>query len=64
MTENLKMFGRYALAIGVSYALGKGWINQAQGDQITSIMIELAALAVSFSPAIYAALKIDNAPKT
>lgn len=64
MNDNLKMFGRYGIAIAISYALGKGWINQAQGDQITGIVIEIAALAASFSPAIYAALKIDNAPKT
>lgn len=63
VSDNLKMFGRYAIAIGVSYATAKGWIKPAAGDLITQFLIEAGALALAFLPAIYAAVKVDNAPK-
>jgi hypothetical protein len=62
--DNLKMFGRYAIAIGVSYATAKGWISAPAGDAMTKLLVELGAVAISFGPAVYAAMKVDNAPKT
>lgn len=64
MSNELKMFGRYALAIGVSYAIGRGWITPSAGDVITRLAIEVAGLAIAFGPALYAAMKVDNTPKT
>jgi hypothetical protein len=62
--DNLKMFGRYAIAIGVSYATAKGWISASGGDALTKLLVELGAVAIAFGPAVYAAMKVDNAPKT
>lgn len=62
MNSNMKMFGRYALAIGVSYAVAKGWITPGGGDAITTLIVELIGVVVAFGPAAYAALRIDNSP--
>lgn len=64
MTDNLKMFGRYALAVGVTYAAAKGWITPAGGEAITSLVVELVGVLIAFGPAAYAALKVNNAPKS
>lgn len=63
MSNNLKMLGRYALAIGVSYAVGARWMTPEAGDLMTRFLIELAGLAIAFGPALYAAMKVNNAPR-
>lgn len=63
MSDNLKMFGRYAIATGVSYAAGKGWITPGQAAPVTQLVLEMAALLASFGPAIYAARNVSNKPK-
>lgn len=64
MSNNLKMFGRYGLAVAVSYATAKGWLTPTAGDLVTNLAIEVVGLGVAFGPAIYAAMKVDNTPKT
>lgn len=64
MSDNTKMFGRYALAIGLSYATAKGWITPAGSDAIKTLVVELVGVLVAFGPAAYAAIKVDNTPKT
>ena len=63
MTNNLKMFARYALAMGITYATAKGWISPKAGDAITTLVVEIAGVLIAFGPAVYAALKVDNSPK-
>lgn len=63
MNDTFKMFGRYALAIGVSFAVGRGWITPEGGSAITDLAIQIAGLLAAFGPAIYAGMKIENKPK-
>lgn len=62
MSNNLKMFGRYGLAIAITYATAKGWIKPGAGDVITDFVMEAGALLAAFGPALYAAMKVDNTP--
>ena len=64
MSNNLKMFGRYALAIGLTYATAKGWITPGGSEAISTLVSELIGVLVAFGPAAYAALNVDNAPKS
>jgi len=64
MNDNLKMFFRYGVAVGVSYAVAKGWITPTAGEQFTQSIVELGGILVAFIPAIYAAMKVSNQPKT
>lgn len=63
-SDNLKMFGRYGLAIAVSYATAKGMLTPVAADVLTQAIIELGGILFASLPAFYAAQKIDNAPKT
>lgn len=63
MNNELKMVGRYALAIAISFAAGKGWITPSQGTAVTNLVVELAGVVIAFAPAVYAAFKVDNTPK-
>jgi hypothetical protein len=63
MSDNLKMFGRYGLAVAVSFAVGKGWITPEQSETVTNIVIQLAGIAIAFAPAAWAAAFVDNKPK-
>ena len=63
MNDNLKMFLRYGLAIGVSFAVAKGWITPETGEGVTKSIIEIVGVLVSFAPALYAAIMIRNTPK-
>ncbi len=62
--DTTKMFLRYAIAIGISFAVGRGWISEAAGGTISQIAEQVLGLLVAFSPALYAAAKIDNSRKT
>lgn len=64
MEDNLKMFGRYAIAVVVAFAVGKGWLTSVTGDLINQVVIQVIGLLVAMLPATYAAAKIDNTPKT
>ena len=64
MTNEMKMFGRYAITGAVAYAAGKGWISAGAAAPVTNFLLEFAALAISALPPIYAAWKVNNAPKT
>jgi hypothetical protein len=63
VSDNLKMFGRYALTIGLTYATAKGWITPTGSEAISNLIIELVGVLIAFGPAAYAALKVDNTPK-
>lgn len=64
MSDNLKMFLRYGLAVAISFVVGKGWLTPEQGNVVTDLVIQITGLVVSMFPAVYAAINIDNSPKT
>lgn len=61
--DNLKMFGRYGISIAIGYLVGAGKLTPEAGDTLTKFLIELGGLLIASGPAIYAALKVNNAPK-
>ena len=61
--DTLKMFVRYAIAIAISFATARGWISDAAGGTISQVAEQLLGLLVAFTPAFYAAAKIDNSRK-
>jgi hypothetical protein len=63
VSDNLKMFGRYAIAIAVGWLVGSGKVSPEAGDLLTRFLIEGAGLLIAFVPAIYAAQNVDNSPK-
>lgn len=63
MSNNVKMFGRYGIAIGVGYIVGRGALTPEAGDLLTKFLIEAFGLLVASLPAIYAANNVDNSPK-
>ncbi|MCC6775618.1 MAG: hypothetical protein IT537_03120 [Hyphomicrobiales bacterium] len=63
MNDNLKMAGRYAIAIGVSFAVGRGWITPDMGGAVSNLLVEMGGVLIAFGPAVYAAWKVNNAPK-
>jgi hypothetical protein len=62
MSDNVKMFARYGLAILIGWLVGAGKITPEQGDTYTKLAIELVGILAAFAPALYAAKKIDNGP--
>lgn len=62
--DNLKMFGRYGIAIVVGYLVGTGKLTPEAGDTMSKALIDLGGLLIAALPAIYAAMKVNNAPKT
>jgi hypothetical protein len=62
--DNIKMFARYALAIAVSFAAGKGYISGEQADLVSNFLKEAGAVIFAFAPALYAAFKVNNKPVT
>lgn len=61
--DNLNMFGRYAVAVAISFAVGRGWLTEAAGGAVGDFAVQLLGLIVAFAPAVYASVRIDNAPK-
>lgn len=61
--DNVKMFGRYAISIGVSYAVAKGWVTPSGSSAVTALLIEVGGAILALGPAAWAAIKVDNAPK-
>jgi hypothetical protein len=64
VSDNMKMFGRYGIAIAVGWLVGAGKITPEAGDLLTRFLIEGAGLLIAFVPAIYAAQNVDNSPKS
>lgn len=61
---NIMMVVRYAITAGAAFAVGKGWIGApAQGPLIDGL-VQLVGVLVAVIPPLYAALKINNKPKT
>lgn len=63
LSPTVAMFARYALAVGISFAVAKGWLTPEAADSTTKLLLELLGVLASFTPAVYAAVKIDNGPK-
>lgn len=63
MSDNAKMLLRYAFSIVVTLLVSKGWIIPEVSSPITELLVEGLAYLLAALPAIYAWLRIDNAPK-
>ena len=64
MDPNISMVIRYAITAVVAFAVGKGWVSApAQGPLVDGV-VQLVGVLVAAVPPIYAAMKIDNRPKT
>ena len=64
MDPNISMIIRYAITAVVAFAVGKGWVRApAQGPLVDGV-VQLVGVLVAAVPPIYAAMKIDNRPKT
>jgi hypothetical protein len=64
VSDNMKMFGRYSVAIAVGWLVGAGKITPQTGDLLTQFLIQLAGILFAYIPAIYAAHSVDNSPKS
>ena len=64
MDPNISMIIRYAITAVVAFAVGKGWVSApAQGPLVDGV-VQLVGVLVAAVPPIYAAMNIDNRPKT
>jgi hypothetical protein len=61
--DTTKMLLRYVLAIGISYATARGWITEATGGTISQAVEQIIGILIAFSPALYAAARIDNSSR-
>lgn len=61
--DNIMMIVRYSISGGAAFALGKGWISAPLQGPLVDGLVQLAGVLATIIPPIYAALKIDNAPK-
>ena len=64
VTPNIMMVVRYAISAGAAFAVGKGWIGAPAQGAIVDGLVQLVGVLVAVIPPVYAALKIDNTPKT
>ena len=64
LSPNIMMIVRYAISAGAAFAVGKGWIGAPAQGAIVDGLVQLTGVLVAVIPPIYAAMKIDNSPKT
>jgi hypothetical protein len=64
VSPNIMMIVRYAISAGAAFAVGKGWIGAPAQGAIVDGLVQLVGVLVAVIPPVYAALKIDNTPKT
>ena len=64
VTPNIMMVVRYAISAGAAFAVGKGWIGAPAQGAIVDGLVQLVGVLIAVIPPVYAALKIDNTPKT
>lgn len=64
LQDNLKMFGRYGVAVAVAFAVGKGWITPEQSEGAINLLMQIGGILLAFAPAAWAARFVDNAPKS
>ena len=64
VSPNIMMVVRYAISAGAAFAVGKGWIGAPAQGAIVDGLVQLVGVLVAVIPPVYAALKIDNTPKT
>jgi hypothetical protein len=63
LNDTSKMLLRYVIAVALSYATAKGWVSDATGGTISNIAEQIIGLLAAFTPALYAAVRVDNGPK-
>lgn len=64
VSPNIMMVVRYAVSAGAAFAVGKGWISAPAQGAIVDGLVQLVGVLIAVIPPVYAALKIDNTPKT
>ena len=64
VSPNIMVIVRYAISAGAAFAVGKGWIGAPAQGAIVDGLVQLVGVLVAVIPPVYAALKIDNTPKT
>jgi len=64
VSPNIMVIVRYAISAGAAFAVGKGWIGAPAQGAIVDGLVQLVGVLVAVIPPIYAALKINNTPKT
>lgn len=64
VSPNIMMIVRYAVSAGAAFAVGKGWIGAPAQGAIVDGLVQLVGVLIAVIPPVYAALKIDNTPKT
>ncbi len=63
-SPNIMMIVRYAVSAGAAFAVGKGWIGAPAQGAVVDGLVQLVGVLIAVIPPVYAALKIDNTPKT
>jgi len=63
-SPNIMMIVRYAISAGAAFAVGKGWIGAPAQGAVVDGLVQLVGVLIAVIPPVYAALKIDNTPKT
>lgn len=64
VSPNIMMIVRYAVSAGAAFAVGKGWIGAPAQGAVVDGLVQLVGVLIAVIPPVYAALKIDNTPKT
>lgn len=64
VSPNIMMIVRYAISAGAAFAVGKGWIGAPAQGAVVDGLVQLVGVLIAVIPPVYAALKIDNTPKT
>lgn len=64
VSPNIMMIVRYAVSAGAAFAVGKGWIGAPAQGAVVDGLVQLIGVLIAVIPPVYAALKIDNTPKT
>jgi hypothetical protein len=64
MNPTLAMILRYALSAFIMFGVGRGWWTEAAGGMLSDFIINLIAFIAAGLPPLYAALFVDNSPKT
>jgi len=64
VSPNIMMIVRYAVSAGAAFGVGKGWIGAPAQGAVVDGLVQLVGVLIAVIPPVYAALKIDNTPKT
>lgn len=61
---NVMMVVRYAITAGAAFAVGKGWIGAPAQGALVDGLVQLVGVLVAVIPPIYAAMRVNNTPKS